>query len=360
MPQARPIDRILAQARWAPSGDNTQPWRFEVVGEDHAVVHGFDTRAHCVYDLDGRPSQIALGALIETAAIAASVEGLAMKADLRAASSEERPVIDLRFRPAPGMTPDPLAEAIPRRSVQRRMMHTTPLTPARKAALEAAAGPGYRVHWVEGLGGRARMAHLLFRSAWLRLVMPEAYTVHRDIIEWHARFSADRVPDQALGASRPTLAMMRFAMVSWSRVNFLNRFAAGTWVPRIELDLLPGLACAAHFVLVARNPARGMADWLDAGRAVQRLWLTATHQGLVLQPEITPLVFARYAREGRRFSAVPGMSDAAAAVAARLDAVLGASTAHAAVFMGRLGTGPQPQARSLRRELDDLRRTDNA
>ena len=63
---------ILDQARWAPSGDNTQPWRFELAAPDHVVVHASDTRADTVYDLDGHPSQISVGALLETIAIAAS------------------------------------------------------------------------------------------------------------------------------------------------------------------------------------------------------------------------------------------------------------------------------------------------
>ena len=59
---------ILDLARWAPSGDNTQPWRFAIEADDRVVVYGHDTRATCVYDLDGHPSQISLGALLETMA----------------------------------------------------------------------------------------------------------------------------------------------------------------------------------------------------------------------------------------------------------------------------------------------------
>ena len=70
------VAQILDLARWAPSGDNTQPWRFEVLDESNVVVHGFDTREHCVYDPDGRPIQISLGALLETMAIAATAHGL--------------------------------------------------------------------------------------------------------------------------------------------------------------------------------------------------------------------------------------------------------------------------------------------
>ena len=59
------MEQILDLARWAPSGDNTQPWRFEIIDALTVVVHGFDTRDHVVYDLDGRPSQISLGALLQ-------------------------------------------------------------------------------------------------------------------------------------------------------------------------------------------------------------------------------------------------------------------------------------------------------
>lgn len=354
MSAARDIDKILDLARWAPSGDNTQPWRFEVVSERHAVVHGHDTRSRCVYDLDGHPSQIALGALIETTAIAATAFGLRLDARRRTEVADERPTFDLRFDAAPAAAPSPLIDAIQRRSVQRRMMSTTPLTSAQRTALAGAVGPAHGVHWVEGFGGRRRVAALLFRSARLRLTMPEAFATHRDIIEWNARYSTDRVPDQALGASPPSLRLMRFAMASWQRVHFFNRFLAGTWMPRIELDLLPGLACAAHFVIAAAQAPRTADDYVAAGRAMQRFWLTATHLGLVLQPEITPLVFARYAREGRHFSATPGMAEAAGRVAAGLARIVGEATAERAVFMGRVGTGPQPQSRSLRRELASL------
>ena len=44
MPDRDVLIKLLDLARWAPSGDNTQPWRFEIAGEGHIVVHGHDTR----------------------------------------------------------------------------------------------------------------------------------------------------------------------------------------------------------------------------------------------------------------------------------------------------------------------------
>ena len=195
---------------------------------------------------------------------------------------------------------------------------------------------------------------MLFRSARLRLTIPEAYEVHRDIIEWDCRYSPTKVPDQALGAGLLTLAMMRPAMKSWRRVDFLNRFLAGTWAPRIELDLLPALRCAGHFLILASAPPEQPDHYLQGGRAMQRFWLSVTAMGLQLQPEVTPLVFSRYARAGAKFSKARHAGRLAEDIRRRLEALIGADAARRAVFMGRVGHGPAATARSTRRELAEL------
>jgi len=37
---------------------------------------------------------------------------------------------------------------------------------------------------------------------------------------------------------------MRWVLGSWDRVQFFNKFLAGTFVPRVQLDLLPALGAA--------------------------------------------------------------------------------------------------------------------
>jgi len=33
------IMQILDMSRWAPSADNVQPWRFEIIDDEHIIVH---------------------------------------------------------------------------------------------------------------------------------------------------------------------------------------------------------------------------------------------------------------------------------------------------------------------------------
>lgn len=347
------LARILGLARWAPSGDNTQPWRFQVLGPEHVLVHGLDTRDHCVYDLDGHPSQLAHGALLETLAIAASAEGRRVHVNRRPDGSETHLLYDVRFESDPAIQPDPLVSCIEKRVVQRRALSTQPLSAQQKARLAGALPSGWRVLWFEGLLQRLRVARLCYDNARIRLTIPEAYAVHRAIIEWNARFSQDRIPDQAVGLDALNLAVMRWAMASWRRVHFLNTWFAGHLLPRVQMDLVPGLRCAAHFALVTGGGLSTVDDYVQAGRVMQRFWLTAASLDLYVQPEMTPLIFARYAREGVRFTTVASAQAAAAGLARRLDDLFSGQT-NRVFFLGRIGAGPPPQSRSLRRALSDL------
>ncbi len=354
VPAPRVVEQILDLARWAPSGDNTQPWRFEIIDDHHVVVHGHDTRDHCVYDLQGHASQISLGALLETIAIAATAHGLRATFRRHTDAPETRPTLDVDFVADPQVPADPLLPYIPVRTVQRRAMRLRRLADREKQALEEAVSPAYRVLWFETLRDRLRVTRLTFKNAGLRLTLPEAYPTHRDIIQWNARYSDDRIPDRAVGLDPLTTRLTRWALQRWERVAFLNRYLGGTLLPRIELELIPGIACAGHFVLLAQTRPQSADDFLAAGRAVQRFWLTATRLGLSIQPEVTPLVFHEYSSCDVAFSTTPGMAARAQHISRQFQEVVGRDAADLAVFMGRIGSAKTPKARSTRLDLKRL------
>jgi molybdopterin/thiamine biosynthesis adenylyltransferase/nitroreductase len=344
---ASEIEAVLGAARWAPSGDNVQPWRFEISGRRRAVLRGHDAGRDGVYDLRGHARALSFGALLETVEIAAT--GLGLRARLRR-RPQEALAWDLELVDEPGSRPHPLLDAIPRRTVLRRPMRRRPLSAGEKKELEASVAPDFRVEWIEG-PRRLAMARVNFANAGLRLSLPEAYPVHREVIAWRRRFSEEGIPGRSLGVDPVTRRLMEWGMRSWRRVSRLNR-AGGTLLPRLEMELLPGVFCAAHFFLLAERPPGALEDFVAAGRAVQRFWLTATRLGLFVQPEMTPLIFRRYAADGVAFSREPWAEEKARRIADRLDRV--AAAAERAVFLGRIGAGRVPSSRSVRLSLDRL------
>ncbi len=349
----RELERILELARWAPSGDNTQPWRFEITDDRTVIIHGHDTRDHCVYDLHGHASQLSLGALLETIIIAASGEH--WKVDIRRDrdAADTKPRFELHFRPDQTIEVHRLLAEIPRRAVQRRWMSTRRLRRADKQALERAASPGYGIRWFESPLERFAAGRLMFRCGRIRYAIPEAFATHQGVIAWNTRQSMDRIPDQALGVSAMQLRVMRLAMKSWAHMQLANRLFAAGWTTPIQMDLLPAMACGAHFVIVAGRSPAGIDDYVDAGRAVQRVWLTATSLGLWQQPEMVPLIFSEYARSGTRFTRIAGKQDAAGDIDIKLRQMLGGD-ADRAVWMARIGGGESPDARAIRLPLEQL------
>lgn len=348
------IESILDYARWAPSGDNTQPWRIEVINNQYFVVHGHDTRDHCVYDLQGHASQLSIGTFLESIAIAASNFAHKVEFQMRKNLPETRPTIDVVLSPDANLNTDPLFPYLPIRRVQRRVLKTTPLTEEQKNTLQQAVGDAFTVQWIEGWQGRWQAALLMFKNGKLRLTLPEAFPTHSTVIDWNTRFSNDKIPDQAVGLDPVTTRLMQWTMKSWARVDFLNKYCAGTLLPRLELDLLPGLFCGGHFALIAKEKPRAVDDYIAAGRALQRFWLTATHLNLQLQPEMTPLIFSEYIREKRVFTQVAALQIFAEKLSDRFIKLLGESQAERGMFLGRIGQGKSAHARSLRLSVEQL------
>jgi len=351
------IEKILNYARWAPSGDNMQPWRFERVGEDEVMIH-----IHApgdVYDYrDGEPTLLSGGMLLECLRIAASYWGRNLEWTYEGENEQKTHRIRVRLPRTGETAADPLFSYVPMRSVDRRPYRMRALTKAQKSALADALGPDFDIEWHEGWRRRWRMARLTARSTRIRLGIPELFPVHRRIIDWDRQYSPDRIPAAAAGMSRISLRPMRWAMESWSRMRLLNA-AGGLFSAQVQMDYIPGLSSAAFFTIQMRGAAAAgderSSQLLRAGMAIQRFWLTATRLGLAMQPTVAPLCFAWYGRSGAAFTGMEEAQRSARRLAGKLQDVTG-NGGDEGLFMGRIGEpqrGHSP-ARSVRRNIGDL------
>jgi nitroreductase len=353
-PPGSTLEAILDAARWTPSGDNVQPWRFEPRGPDEVRV-AFDPHdASNPYEYRlGEPARLSAGMMLEAMRIAATMHGRGMEWQLD--ESAGRIVAHVHFPLAPTVEPDPLYAVLPLRSVDRRAYKRRPLLARERAALEAALGPGLRLRWHEGDRARLAFARLGAVATRLRLRLPEAYPVHRDTVDWAPGNSATGIPAGATGFWRPTLPAMRWAMRSWRRMAALNRLGA-TRSAAVQLDWSPALGSAAFLsVALADGSPRDTAGLLAAGAGLLRLWLTATRLGLAVQPGFAMLIFAHYGESRETFTADLALRSEAAHCAQCLRALTGQDTDRL-VFLGRIGEprGKPPRQRSVRRPLAEL------
>ena len=347
----RPIDEILNLARWAPSGDNAQPWRFRVIDDETVAVRILPTDGNVYEYRDGEPTLLSAGMLLESLGIAASFWGRAVRWD-----SDADRLLTVRIAPAADVAADPLFAYLTLRSVDRRRYRRRRLTGAEKGALEASLGGTIRIDWHESASARWQFARLNAKATDIRLRCPEAFPIHQQVIDWQRAQSPDRIPARAVGLAGASLPMLRWALGDWSRMQRVNRL--GTWATAAQLDLLPGLGSSAFVVFrwaEGRSETSRPDHVLDAGRAIQRFWLTATRLGLVMQPTLAMLAFAEYGQNGTGFTVELKLRRKAETLAAAFRRWFGIGPGEV-VFVARIGAPRDrlPLFRSTRLPLDSL------
>jgi hypothetical protein len=344
MPIAREtIERLIASGAQAPSGDNLQPWIVQVDGD---VIHlSVDpSRDRSLYNFKCRASLIALGAMIENITIAGREFGIDATVELVETPAELVSAV-LRLE-AGTVSHDPLFSAIARRCSNRKPYSTTPLDGRVLASLRAAVPPGSRAT-VTMIEDRLRM----------RTVARAASLNDRLLFEWrplHDRFfESIRWTEAEAEATRDGLFVKTLelgalgvsfkAFRSWSLLTALNLAGASRTAP---IHSFQTFMRSAAFAYVEADRV-GPIGCVEGGRLAQRLWLTATEQGVAVQPMAGMLCLLPYVREPE----VSGISPAARALIAKAHVwfreVLPLDGQP--ILLVRLGLGPLPTAVSLRR-----------
>jgi sulfur-carrier protein adenylyltransferase/sulfurtransferase len=354
------MGRILDLARWAPSGDNSQPWRFRIDGDDAVTILIRHKAGANVYEYNnGQPILLSAGHLLETLRIAASRYGRSVdwthqRVEAANGVTEER--VAVRLPRTPGLHADPLESFVRLRSVDRTAYRSTPLSDMQKAELANALGSDLKLSWFESLQQRWSFSRLNGLATDIRLRCPEAFDVHRRTIDWDNRFSTVGLPATAIGLDKLTRKLMRWALQDWSRMEKVNLM--GTGAASLQMDVLPGLFCAGHFTVAWSSPraqAPTPEELLRAGEHLQRFWLTATRLGLAIQPGLAPIIFASHAIGGVRFTEQAKLLTKAEKLVVEVARVTGAEVDQL-VFMGRIGRpkSMRSTSRSHRRPLEEL------
>ncbi len=354
---SEPILRILDKARWAPSGDNGQPWRFRVHGEDKIEVHVQDEFEHDLYDRDGDFSLISAGCLLENMRLAAADEGRAIEwRYLRTGAHEHRITVELSSERE--VESNLLSRFIRARSTNRSPFRIDPLSDAQKRALEACLDESLELMWVESPQRRLDVALLNAMATDIRLRCREAHDVHQRVIDFERAYSETGIPARATGLDPLVRHVMRWAMADFERVRKINSLL-GTSAAQLEMDLVPGLMCGAHFVMAFRNPRRPETKGdalLRAGQSIQRFWLEATRLGLSMQPGNAPIIFGSYGERKHRFTEHEPLLRRARELAERMRDVSQGIPPSAMIFAGRIGKpwSAKQGPRSIRRPLEEL------
>lgn len=278
------MEEIARLACLAPSAGNVQPWRLEVAGDRITCALATERRSTYLGDDDG--DRLALGAALENAALASGALGL----EVDVSSSADG--WTLVTRPARA-TAHPWAAHIEARHTNRARGDGRPLSVAHGYALTQAAGEAAALSILTdreallalgGAIGALERAQITSPTLSPRLLKEMRWTP-AEALETRTGLDVDTL--QLAPLERAGLTLLRDADAREA----LRRVDGGA---KLERGNAETIAAAAGVALLS---SRG--DALQAGRALQRVWLCATALGIGVHPYGTPADLWARARAGR-------------------------------------------------------------
>jgi nitroreductase len=338
---------LVSSAVLAPSGGNCQPWRFVWSAEGRLrCLHDVD-RSASFLDFEHRAAYLALGAAVENVVIAAAAIGLEAGV-VPFPGRDLDHVCDVAFAPRErsGGTGDGLAPFIPVRATNRRLGARRPLAQEDLAKLRAALGdPAAELQVLTEAEQLDEMGLVLGAGDRFRFFDERLYREMMAEMRWnprHAEQTLDGVDIATLELGDVDEAGLRL-LSSWPVVRFLRSMGIGGALEDLSRHAVEAASAMALVTYGGTSPL----DYFLGGRAMQRVWLTATALGLAVQPMSSlPYLFARLERgagfEPREREVLRGLRERYA----RLFRV-GPQTGELLLF--RLARVDAPTVRSLRR-----------
>jgi nitroreductase len=287
------IEEILQLAVHAPSGDNSQPWRFEVA--DSVVdIHNLPEKDNPVLNYRQRGSYIAHGALVENIVLAAGKFGCEAEVLPFPSPANEAHTARISLKQA-DVQCSPLVDCILRRHTNRRPYRSDSLSPEQLSSL---------MDSVRELSSSGEILFAFTQQADQKQTLGEcASSIEQVILEselLHGLLFKDVVWSQAEESKRRSGMFIKtmelappqqlaFRMASnWKVMQKMNGLGISRMIARQDAKLY---ATGAGMGVVLVRESADSKDFLRVGRATQRVWLTATQLGLHLQP-LAGLLFA--------------------------------------------------------------------
>lgn len=279
------IKKILEHAVNAPSGNNSQPWKFEIKGNKIYIFNVSDGDV-TPYNFDQKGSYIAHGALIENISIIAAKHGYEAKTELfpNKNNSDNTAVIALEK----GVSKeDPLFNYIEDRATNRRMYKKIPLRIEHKNEIlktEEEVGNGGKIILIEDRGEIEKLAESLALHERLIFENKMIHNIVFSKISWSEKEDFEKRTGLYIKTKFPDMPAFLFPLMKifgkWSFVNIVNKagFSGKIQKQSAESCISSSVLCA---ILVDNEESE---NYLRGGRLLQRIWLKATKLGLSIQP----------------------------------------------------------------------------
>ncbi|MDD2766930.1 MAG: hypothetical protein PHH40_04215 [Candidatus Moranbacteria bacterium] len=297
-----PLQKILEYARFAPSGDNTQPWILQEKQTGLFALqsnHPKEAPLEAYYSKSGTP--FALGTFLESIVISARHFGFDTEITSDPYVYEEHDVVAyLKFTKNERIIDsdeEAFFLALPKRHVNRFSFFRRPLDTQHKTILtRTVEEAGGSLHFIEGAENLEKMGKLWgFHDDfyWDHDVLRENFRslVHSDKKANQLRRGIP-LSTLGLGISQYFFPFALYVARFFRLIRRIIRSQSQKTALKLSCD-----SSAFGFIFLPKSPGKKIFEpgwegfsYVEGGRIAQRLWLRATTLGLALQPTYTFVV----------------------------------------------------------------------
>jgi nitroreductase len=283
------LKEIIEAGTYAPSGDNSQPWSFEIRKPNKIYLYNIPDRDNPIFNFKQAGSHVAHGAVLENMSITSSHFGYS--ADITLFPDDNKKAVASVVLTNPISEKDDLYPHIKERITNRRpydrkrILDNSMREKIAQAANHAKEGRLFLVQDAEKL---QKLGKALSTTEQIVLETPGLHNFFFSHICWSEKEEKTKKSGlyiKTIELSPPQrLAFSVFRY--WPLMNALNKFHIAKFISR-ENGKLYASASAIGIVVMPNNTKK---DFIMAGRMMQRIWLTATKLGLSFHP-ITGIPF---------------------------------------------------------------------
>lgn len=347
------IEEILRLAVNAPSGHNCQPWKFDIK-DTFLFVWNMANKDKTLFNYKQRGSLISHGALIENIAIIASGYGYGVYVELFPNDQEEDLVAKLYFTESTKRYYfEKLLPYVLNRVTNRRPYQLVPAIKKHLEELESIFVPtrqkGFDIRFVDTNKNIWRASRAF--SVGDRMLF-ENQSIHKALFS-NVNWSLDEEMKKREGLFVGTKELssferiiFRYVLSNWSLINIMKCIEIGEKASRKRQRLYA--SSSAIGLIVA--PDDSYQSFVQSGRLLQRVWLTATSLGLSFQPVSVGLLYIGQQLQ-QEFSANFTKNQITLVKEAYYD-ILNMFLVKSLVpmFSFRIGFAPPPTAQSLKKD----------
>ncbi len=291
------IERIITAGCAAPSGGNSQPWKFEVEKKSRINVYALPEKDHPVLNVSYGGTWIAHGALLENITIAASAYGLEVVVTTyleKEFSAKGRNLLASRIElvESPTVHVDARAAYIDKRATNRKPYRDQSIPKEIRNELNKLCTQGTlgasAVHFIDTKETIKKITRAL--SVGDR-IMFENKTLHRLFFKemvWNKKEEQKKGGGLLLDTLelKPPPRLMLHLLQYWNVMRFGRKVGIARKIASENAATMAACDVLCCFAITDSSQQ----SFLDVGRSIERVWLAATQQGLSAQL-ITGLFF---------------------------------------------------------------------